>query len=85
LIFSPKTALNWSARGTRPGDEVGAAEDYNHVYGYVEIVLTADTVSHEELTTVDDQSGEMTEKKHDDYTDEDTNKIHLVVGRTIPV
>ena len=69
------------------GHEVGAAEDHNHLYvhTFIDIVLPADTVGHEELSTVDDQSGEVTEKKHDDNTDKDTSKIHLIVGRTVPV
>jgi hypothetical protein len=69
------------------GHEVRAAEDHKHLYvhTFVEIVLPTDTVGHEELSTVDNQSGEVTEKKHDDNTDEDTSKIHLVVGRTVPV
>ena len=56
-----------------------------YVHPFVEIVLPADTVGHEELSTVDDQSGEVTEKKHNDDADENACKIHLIVGRTIPV
>ena len=69
------------------GHEVGAAEDYKHVKDIddVEIESPGDTAGHEELSTVDDQSGEVTEKKHNDNTDKDTSKIHLIVGRTVPV
>ena len=48
-------------------------------------MLPADTVGHDELRTVNNQSGEVTEEKHDDNTDEYTGKIHLIVGRTVPV
>ena len=69
------------------GHEVRAAEDHNHLYVLddVEIVLPTDAVGHEEFSTVDDQSGEVTEEKHDDNTDEYTSKIHFIVGRTVPV
>ena len=69
------------------GHEVGAAEDHNHmnVLDDFKTVLPTDTVGHEEFSTVDDQSGEVTEEKHDDNTDEYTSKIHFIVCRTVPV
>ena len=69
------------------GIDIGATEqDINeNIDNNDEKVLPSGIVCHEELGTVDDQSWEVTEKKHDDNTDEDTSKIHLIVGRTVPV
>ena len=69
------------------GCHIGAAEhnideniDIND-----ETVLPSGIVCHEELSTVDDQSWEVTEKKHDDNSDEDSSKIHLVMSRIVVV
>ena len=45
-----------------------------------EIVLPDDAIGHEELCTVDDQSGEVTEEEHKDNANKDTGKIHLIVS-----
>ena len=45
-----------------------------------EYVKPDDAVGHEELCTVDDESGEVTEEKDYYNTDKDAGKIHLVVG-----
>ena len=47
--------------------------------------LREDTVGHEELCTVDDEPGEVTEKEHKDNTDKDASKIHLIVGGAVTV
>ena len=49
------------------------------------IVSPDDAIGHEELRTVDDQSGKVAEEEHDDNTDKDTGKIHLIVSRTVTV
>ena len=42
-----------------------------------------DTIGHEELSTVDNEPGEVTEKKQENNTDEDAGKIHLIMSRTV--
>ena len=42
-----------------------------------------DTIGHEELSTVDNVPGEVTEKKQENNTDEDAGKIHLIMSRTV--
>ena len=47
-------------------------------------VLTADdAVGHQELCTVDDEPGGVTEEKHDDNADKDASKVHLIVGTAV--
>ena len=43
------------------------------------------TVGHEELSTVDDEPGEVTEKKHKDNTDKDAGQVHLIVTGGVTV
>jgi len=62
--------------------EAGEAEEPSR---WGEVFTADDALSHEELCTVDDQSGEMTDKEHYNNTDEDASKIHLVMSRTVPV
>ena len=59
--------------------------EVDHALNNHKIVLPDDTTGHEELCTVDDQSGEVTEEKHDDNANKDTGKIHLIVSRTVTV
>jgi hypothetical protein len=47
------------------GEEVGTADD---------------ALGHQELCTVDDEPGEVTKEKHDDNTDKNASKVHLVVS-----
>jgi hypothetical protein len=47
--------------------------------------LHEDTVGHEELCTVDDEPGEVTEKEHKDNADKDSSKIHLIVSGAVTV
>ena len=47
--------------------------------------LHADACGHGELKHVDDDSGNVTEKKDDDNADEDSGKIHLVMSRAVVV
>ena len=49
------------------------------------IVSPDDAIGHEELCTVDDQSGEVTEEEHDDNADKNTSKIHFGLSRTVAV
>ena len=60
-----------------PVHEAGEAEEP----GWGEEVGTADdALGHEELCTVDDEPGDVTEEKHNDYTDKDAGKNHLVLS-----
>ena len=47
------------------------------------VLTTDDAVGHQELCTVDDEPGEVTEEKHDDNADKDAGKIHLIVGTAV--
>ena len=42
-----------------------------------------ETIGHEELSTIDDEPGEVTEKKQENNTDEDAGKIHLIMSRAV--
>ena len=43
------------------------------------------TVGHEELRTVDDEPGEVTDKEHKDNTHKDASKINLIVSGGVTV
>ena len=45
-----------------------------------ELVLLGDAIGHEELCTIYDQSGEVTEEEYKDNANKDTGKIHLIVS-----
>ena len=63
-----------------PVHEAGEAEEP----GWGEEVGTADdALGHEELCTVDDEPGDVTEEKHNDNADKDAGKIHLIVGTAV--
>ena len=68
------------------GSEVGTPASVDDLDGSDdEQDLHEDTVSHEELCTVDDEPGEVTEKEHKDNTDKDASQVHLIVGGGVTV
>jgi hypothetical protein len=69
-------------RGSEVGTPVNV--EYQDVRDY-EQDLHEDTVGHEELSTVDDEPGEVTEKKHKDNADKDASQVHFIVGGTVTV
>jgi hypothetical protein len=48
-----------------------------------EVLTVDDAVGHQELCTVDDEPGQVTDEKHNDNADQDASKVHLVVGTAV--
>ena len=47
--------------------------------------LLEDAVGHEELCTVDEEPWQVADKEHNDNTDKNTSKIHLMTGGIVTV
>ena len=60
--------------------EAGEAEEPGR---WEEVGTADDALGHEELCTVDNEPGDVTEEKHNDNADKDAGKIYLIVGTAV--